>query len=504
MRIKQTIKNSLYAIVSYMLIVIISLFVRRTFVSFLDVSLLGYEGLFGNLFQLLALSDLGIETIVVYRLFPVIAIDDKQKISELMSIYRKLYRIVGGVILIIGIALIPILRYLIKDNELDWNYVYVIYIIQLGSLLCTYFLAYNRVLFKVDQKEYVCTRVDTSVSLIANVIKLLVLIIFRNYIVYLVVNLLANIFKNIIIKVKTKVFYPEIRYKKVKLSNIDSSDYFKDAKNNIVQKICGTIYGGTDNIITSALMGIDYVGLLSNYGVLIGYITDFISKVFSPFQASIGNYIYSDKKNDKSLFYLLDLFGFFLGSFVAVALFVTVDPFIECWLGVEYKLGILFVLFLSVNQYISWNNIFLNYFRYSFGKYEIDKPFIIAGTILNIFLSLFLLDKIGIAGLILGTAIGNMGFWIGRVKVVYQLYIQKSLREYWIQQFLRGLILVMELYIVGFLTRGFGARLIDVLYRGLLCIIICGMVDVIILRCSKHYSLFKSLLNKSVNVFKKK
>ena len=152
MRTKQTLKNSIYAVVSYILIAITALLVRKVFLKFLDVSLLGYEGLFGNIFQLLAMSDLGIETIVIYRLFPVVAINDEKKISQLMSAYRTIYRFVGIIILSVGIILVPFLKYIIKGNELNWDFVYTIYFIQLGSMLCTYFLAYNRVLYKVSQQ----------------------------------------------------------------------------------------------------------------------------------------------------------------------------------------------------------------------------------------------------------------------------------------------------------------------------------------------------------------
>ena len=65
MRIKNTLKNSLYAILSYFLLAILALAVRKVFIQFLSVEYLGYEGLFGNLFALIAIADLGIETVTV-------------------------------------------------------------------------------------------------------------------------------------------------------------------------------------------------------------------------------------------------------------------------------------------------------------------------------------------------------------------------------------------------------------------------------------------------------
>ena len=57
MRVKNFLRNSIYAAVSYSFIAVISLLVRRCFVKFLSIDLLGYEGLFGNIFAIFSLAD---------------------------------------------------------------------------------------------------------------------------------------------------------------------------------------------------------------------------------------------------------------------------------------------------------------------------------------------------------------------------------------------------------------------------------------------------------------
>ena len=43
--------------------------------------------------------------------------NDEEKISALMNFYAKTYKIIGLVIIAIGLILTPFLKYLIKDNK---------------------------------------------------------------------------------------------------------------------------------------------------------------------------------------------------------------------------------------------------------------------------------------------------------------------------------------------------------------------------------------------------
>ena len=88
MRVKRTLKNSFYAITSYLLLSVLAIFVRKTFLWLLPIEFLGYEGLFGNIFSLIAIADLGIESIILYRLFPAFVKKKHDDINRLMRIYK--------------------------------------------------------------------------------------------------------------------------------------------------------------------------------------------------------------------------------------------------------------------------------------------------------------------------------------------------------------------------------------------------------------------------------
>ena len=185
MRTRNVMRNTAYAVISYALLVVLGLLVRKCFVECIDVIFLGYEGLFGNVFSLLALADFGIDAVVYYRLFPAFSKGDEAEINRLTAIYKSLYRMAGMAVLVLGIAFIPFLQFMIADEVLDWNYIRIVYLLQLSSVLCTYFLAYKRILFSASQKESENIKTDFWCSMSSSMVKILVITVFRSYILYL-------------------------------------------------------------------------------------------------------------------------------------------------------------------------------------------------------------------------------------------------------------------------------------------------------------------------------
>lgn len=473
-RTKNTLRNSIYGIGSYFIIAIISFLVRKVFLRTLPIEVLGYEGLFGNVFALISLADLGLENVILYRLFPAVAKKDKKEISNIISIYRWLYKMVGFAILLIGIILIPFLKYIIADGEYEWGYVYSIYIIQLIITLTSYFLAYKRIIFVVCQREYECTKVDTAGSIILGILRLITLLTLKSYYIYLLCGLCSNLLCNYIISRKVDKEYAFLTLKKkIRFQDVKGMSLGKDIKNNFIQKICAVIYGGTDNIVISAILGITQVGLFANYTMVITYITSFFVKLLRPFQVAIGDYIYSnDEKNSLSMFRMFDFVSFLLACVIATSYCCLFNPVISLLFGNQYLFSQYFVFAFTLNQYILWNHHLLTHYRNALGKFELDKYPIIIAAILNIVFSLVLGKFIGIAGIMLGTAIGHFGFWFGRVKVVYKIYIQEPMRYYIIRQFFRAICCIGEMAITYYICSLIDISVIGVLFRLLLTLTI--------------------------------
>ncbi|MEG0075278.1 MAG: oligosaccharide flippase family protein [Eubacterium sp.] len=431
MRIKSVLKNSTYSIASYGILAVLGLINRKAFVYFLGIELLGYEGLFANIFSILSLAELGVSSVITYSLYEEIVNDNEAEIAKLMMIYQLMYRIIGFAVTIIGITLFFFLPYIIKDNTINWNYVRIIYLVQLIATVCTYFLSYKRILYVTDQKEFVCVKVDTLIKIVMLIVQTIIIVFLKNYILYLLCTVFSNIIANIIIARKCDKAYPYAKKAKITFADFKKRHFFKDLKNFLVHKISYVVYGGTDNIVISAILGIQSVALYSNYVLIKNQIISINNKIMQPMQASIGNLIYTENKEKaKELFNLFDLLSFFFAAFVGTSYSVLFQPFIALWLGDQYLLPVSFVFFLAFNEFLGCHFQILCLYRNAFGSYENDKKYMVLSAITNLILSIGLAPFWGITGIVFGTVIGHLFIIYGRMQFVFRLYFKTSMKHY--------------------------------------------------------------------------
>ncbi|MCQ2081374.1 MAG: hypothetical protein MJZ11_06920 [Lachnospiraceae bacterium] len=504
MRIRNTLLNSFSSVGSYLLIAILAVVLRKYFLVYLPTEYLGYEGLFSDIFAILSIADLGVGSIILYRMYPAIARNDEIEIARLMSVYKFLYRIIGFGIAAVGLILIPFLRYIIRDNSLDWSYVYTIFIIQMLVQLCSYFLAYKRVMFAATMREVEIVKIDTACTMVSNVVRIVVILLLKNYIIYLLVGVLCNVLANLWVARKVNHEYSYLKSNiKITREDINELGIFKDIKNSIFQKICGAIYGGTDSILISALLGISKVGLLSNYNLISGYVNNVFNKILNPFQQSIGNYVHSEEKSKgENLFRMFDRVSFFIACFVSVSFFCLLNPFISVVFGKQYVIGTMYALAFSVNQYVAYNHKFVCFYRQAFGKYELDKWYIALAAMLNIVFSVILAQFFGVAGIIMGTVIGHMGFWIGRVRVVYSEYISEPVVKYVMRQMINLMIWGSEMYLIYFLCDLCPMNVVGLIERGGICVVVSSIMNVVIFNRTPSFKLMIQYIRRTKDTLK--
>lgn len=437
MRIKNSIRNMIYIYGSTLLIAILNLVVRRIFLDVLIVDYLGYDGLFTSIFSFLSLSEMGIASIITFHMYSELASNNLTQIRKLLYIYKLIYRIVGIFVFAVGIIASLFIPLILNEQQQEsWLFIYTIYFLQLAATLCTYFLAYRRILFTTDQKIYVCTAVDTAVNIVAILAKMCVLLWLRNYIIYLLVAIAANITSNLVIARKSYKAYPEITRIKVTKEDIRELNLFHEVKNMMATKIAGTIYGSSDDIIITAVLGISMNGLISNYRMISSKIQELIIAMFNSVQASIGNLVYTEDDHEKGVafFHALDLTGFLMGLVCAVGVISIGQPFVLLWLkSSNYLLPYSFLILLAFNMFIAICNNPMNYFRNSLGHFETDRNYMIAAAAVNVIVTIALSIPLGITGVMIGTVAGHLMIFMGRTVVVYKFFLEEKPYSYYLR-----------------------------------------------------------------------
>ena len=198
MRVANVLRNSMYSMTLYAMLAVLGILIRQAFTRHLPIELLGLEGLFTNVIALLSIAELGISTVISYGLYREIANKNEAEVNMLMSIYRYIYLLIGTLVALIGVVLFFFLPWIVRDDSIAWGYVQFVYVIQICTVLSTYFLAYRRTLFAADQKDYICVRIDLVCTFAANLVKLAAIVVWQSYMMYALSSLGFNILANLI------------------------------------------------------------------------------------------------------------------------------------------------------------------------------------------------------------------------------------------------------------------------------------------------------------------
>lgn len=475
MHTAKTIKNSIFSVFGQVLSLLLVFITRRVFICFLDIEYLGYHSLFNNIFSLLSVAELGIGSIISFHLYKEIVNNNTEEIGKLMYLYKKAYQYIASAVFILGIICYFFTPYIIQETTLTSRYIAIIYFMELISIVLGYFLSYRRTLLIANQKEYKCVKYDLIATIVIQILQLITLIIFRNYLLFLALQLSTTIIANIIIWNKTNKEYPYLKktYNLTK-EDIEKRNFVSDIKNLLLHRIGYAVYGGIDNILISMFCGIRFVAIYGNYNAIQGGVINILfNRLLSPIQATIGNIIYDGRsKSDLwEQFKIFDMAGWYFACYTALGFLIFFQPTIELWMGRNYLLPDSFVItYVSTIYFVSVWEIVCKY-RCVFGDYKQDRNCMLFSAFINLIISVLLANKYGITGIQFGTLIGYLPIGYGRIRFIVKNYFQESMLKYYAKHFLFMLIFLLEGYVIWTITNDLPIDLWHIIYRTILWLI---------------------------------
>ncbi len=448
MRTKKVFKNGRWAIFAFAINFFINLLIRKKFLATLDNNVFGYEATIGSLFTFLTISESGIGTAITYRLYDSLAHKDEYRTGKLMRMYEYSYRTIGIILLVLSIFAYFILP-VFFTSDVDWKAIRFVYVILVADMVCRYAISTSIMLFIAVQKAYVCVTVDIITTFVGAGLRILVLVFRPDYRLYLLITIIMTIISNTIIKILCYHEYPYVKGVEFDFEDFKSEKLLKDVKDCFIQKICYSIYGGIDNLLTSKFLGINVVTLVSNYRNIEGNVTTVTEKIVSGLQSGIGDAVYTeDKEYLNKIFTRLDFVNFCYTLIVTCCLAYVFQPFIDFWLCVKYQLPYVFVIALAFRIYVAYNQRTATMFRGAVGGFDKDRKYIVLAAIINIIISLILIKPLGIAGLEIGTMISAAVIWLGRAMIVFTHILESHMaKQYVINQikYIMTLLLSMSL-----------------------------------------------------------
>lgn len=438
MRTKKSARNLAFALGGQFLSVAAGLVLRTFFIKCLAEDYLGISGLFTNILSMLSLVELGVGSAMTYSLYKPLATHDQEKVKSLMQLYKRAYTAVGALVIFMGLCLLPFYRQLIENPpqipELD--IIFLLYVVNTGG---SYFFSYKKALIVSDQNRYIETIVYTLFDLLLNAAQIVILVTTHNYLLYFGIQVLFTFARNFAVAKKADRMYPYLRDKNIRrLTAEDMAPIKRNVGAMMLHKIGAVVVKSTDNVIISKFVGLSSVGLYSNYFLITNGLNKFAGQVFSSVVASVGNAAaMAGPKKLNDIFEKIFFIDFWIYGFCAICLYNLFNPFILLWVGRKFLFPMGVVVTIVVNFYLNGMSKTAVTFRDATGNYYADRFKPVLEAIVNLVVSLWLVKKLGVAGVFLGTIISTLttGFWIEPV-VIYRRSLEKSVWTYFGRYFL--------------------------------------------------------------------
>lgn len=497
MRTKSSLKNLIIAFIGQGFGLIISFVSRIIFIKVLSTEYLGINGLFTNILTMLSLVELGVGQAMTFSLYKPLSKDNTEKVKSLMYLYKKAYTVIGIVVSILGILFLPFYKYLINDIP-NINNLNIIYLLFVMNTAVSYFYSYKRSLIICDQKRYIATIYRYGFYFILNVVQIIILIITKNYILYLILQVIFTWLENFFVSKKANKMYPYLLDKEInKLDRKETIEIKKNVKAMLYHKIGGVVVNSTDNILISKFVGLIAVGIYSNYYLIIIAIETITSQFFNAIIASVGNLgAVETKAKVKKTFETTFFLNFIVYGIISINLLILFNPIISVWLGRKYIFNYSIVIIITICFYLKGIRKTCLTYRDALGLFWYDRYKPIIESIINLIVSIILAIKYGVLGIFIGTIISTVltSLWI-EPYVVYKYYFKSKVSDYFIRLIKYTLLTIGVYFICYNICLIFNIdNVITILLKLILTTCISSLIFFIFFRGTVEYKNVKNII----------
>ena len=205
------VKNSGASALTLLITTVLQFVYRTVVVYVLGVEYAGVSGLCNSVIQLFALSELGIGWAISFYLYKPLKEGNHLQIAEIIYFLRKLYRYVGGFILVAGLCAIPFLDQIIKGGD-DIKYLQWIFALYLLNTTCSYlFFSYYQLLANADRRNYIMFLPQTIGNIILVVCQIAAVWILHSFLLAVAISVFSTITINYVIRCKVIHLYPFLK-----------------------------------------------------------------------------------------------------------------------------------------------------------------------------------------------------------------------------------------------------------------------------------------------------
>lgn len=436
-RTVNSIKNSSATILGRIVAMLMNFVLRTVLIRCLGIQYGGISTLFTDILQVFSLVELGLSGAITYALYKPLANQEYSKISALMHFFKNTYNAIAMSIFLLGILCIPFLGFIIKDVPNIKEDIRIIFMLYVIASSCSYLVIYKETLIKANQMSRIVVRIEIIVHIAFIGLESILLFIFKEYMIFLVLQVLYYLVRNILVSREVRKRFPKVRFNgNDRLTKGEKQRLKKDIGAMALYKISGVVLNGTDSIIISVFLGTGVVGVIGQYRMIQNFISNTVNNIWVSVLPSVGNLAAAKNNAEKQYQVFCQVnFGSFISScIISTVMFVMINPLVGLWVGDRYTVSIATTAAIAFNMYLFLIILPFQTFRDANGLFVQGKYRPVIMSAINIVLSLLLVKNLGLFGVLFATPISRLATqtWFDPY-VVYKYVFKRSPVQYYIE-----------------------------------------------------------------------
>lgn len=493
---RRSVLNVSVSVISKVLIAIAVILVRRILIDSCGNDVNGLNSLYLSIIGFLAISELGIGSAITFCMYEPIVKGENEKVSALYFLFRRLYFIVGCLILSVGLIITPFITYFAKDyGQIETNF-YLTFVLMLLSVVLTYFFGAKTSLFNAYKNNYIATAITSAGTLIQYFLQIVVLIVTKSFELYLLCRIIAVLIQWIITEIISRKKYSFVILNRKKVDSETKNEVIKNIKAMFLHNIGYVFVNSTDSIIISAFIGVAVLGKYSNYMTIMLTMMEILKLIFTSLTSVFGHlYVEEGEQVTQKYCETFHLFNFIIATVFFLGYYAVIDNLIEILFSAELIVSKPISFVITFNGFVQFMRQSTITFRNATGTFYNDRWKPLIEGITNIILSVMFVKFMGIVGVIVATIITNL--FICHIVEPYVLYknaFLSSPKQHYFKNYSMIFVFVLTLVLLDTCMQSLGNAWLELLANGSISVALFSVIVAVMTLCNRKR--FKFLIMK--------
>lgn len=496
---KKSILNIVVSITSKLLTMVMVIVVKRFLIRYCGNEVNGLNAMYISIVGFMAVAELGVGSAITFCMYRPVVENDTAKVAALYGLFKRLYLIIGGIILGCGLLIAPFIHVFARDYaELDVNLTYT-FTLMLFSVVMTYIFGAKTALFNAYKNNYITTAISQGGLLFQYILQIVTLVTIGTLEAYLLCRIVASATQWLVTEILARRKYGAIICNKQSLDVATKNEVVKNIKAMFMHRVGYVLVNTLDSVIIAAFVGVVVLGEYSNYMMILTSLSGVLRLIFTSLTSILGHMFAKENREvAKEYFETFHYVNFFVGIVFFLGYYAIIDNLVAILFAADLVVEKSMSFVITVNGFVQFMRESSLVFRDATGTFYNDRWKPIAEGVANVIFSILLVKRFGVVGVIAATIVTNLLIChVVEPYVLYRFAFMTSPKKYYIRNYCCIFIFIVSVALMDHWMLNLSSQWYELLANGMLSVCVSVIVCLVVLPL--HKTAVRCLIQKKEN-----